>query len=223
MNSSPAPDLKFLPTIYGVLYTISDTKSSEGLCSLVENEDHTRNSPDTFPCTKRRPIWRTRNEAEIREKFRSFVKESGPDECWEWTGRINIPIRGQNYGIMYCRRKLHYSHRLAYEFANGPIPGDLRILHSCDNPLCVNPAHLRTGTQGENMRDCAIKGRASRTPHRNLYSLEMVDEWRRRHRADPKENSCVKLANEFRVAMATMRRAVTGRHFRQLRAAQAIP
>lgn len=51
------------------------------------------------------------------------------------------------------------AHRLSWEMANGPIPPGGSILHHCDNPACVNPAHLYCGTQQENVRDRAERKR----------------------------------------------------------------
>lgn len=52
-----------------------------------------------------------------------------------------------------------YQHRVAYEQAHGQIPPGMVVMHSCDNPPCVNPDHLIIGTQSENVRDMYHKGR----------------------------------------------------------------
>ena len=51
------------------------------------------------------------------------------------------------------------AHRYAYAMANGVNPGVMDVMHTCDNPSCVNPDHLRIGTRSDNMRDCVQKGR----------------------------------------------------------------
>ena len=51
------------------------------------------------------------------------------------------------------------AHRFSYQMNIGPIPEAMFICHDCDNPGCVNPAHLYCGTRSENQRDCNARGR----------------------------------------------------------------
>lgn len=84
-------------------------------------------------------------------RFWCKVKLAGADECWEW-------IAGKDkdgYGWF----KRDRAHRAAWIFFNGRIPEGFLVLHTCDNPPCVNPAHLFLGTQQDNMTDCLKKGR----------------------------------------------------------------
>lgn len=82
---------------------------------------------------------------------------AGPDACWVWRGPCS---RRGGYGLVHIKGVIHKAHRLAWELTHGPIPDGLHVLHSCDNPPCCNPAHLRLGTHAENMADKAARGRA---------------------------------------------------------------
>lgn len=64
----------------------------------------------------------------------------------------------KGYGRIGFRGRTWKTHRLAWMFANGPIPSGLQVRHSCDNPPCCNPAHLLLGTNADNMRDMRERG-----------------------------------------------------------------
>ena len=76
-------------------------------------------------------------------------------DCWEWEG---AKTRG-GYGNFQANRRYNRAHRFSYEHFIGPIPSKVLVLHSCDNPACINPTHLWLGTQADNMQDMAVKER----------------------------------------------------------------
>ena len=89
----------------------------------------------------------------IEERFWSKVNR-GPD-CWVWMAGKT----GSGYGQFWMEGRDRCAHRVAYELEYGSIRYALQVLHSCDNPPCVNPEHLFLGTQKDNMMDASKKGR----------------------------------------------------------------
>lgn len=80
------------------------------------------------------------------------------DECIEWDGVINK----NGYGVSYIEGRLQLAHRIAYALSNGVAIAKIRgivVRHKCDNPKCINPAHLEAGTQADNVRDMHERGR----------------------------------------------------------------
>jgi len=88
------------------------------------------------------------------DRFWKKVDKSG--DCWLW---ISGRDRPGGYGQFSCAGKQIRAHRYSWELHNGSIPEGLWVLHRCDNPPCVNPAHLFIGDRKANMDDAAAKGR----------------------------------------------------------------
>lgn len=90
-------------------------------------------------------------------RFWAKVDRSG--ECWAWTGETN----NQGYGRFVFwhegERKRVFAHRMSLVLAGVDLADSEVVMHSCDTPPCVNPAHLSIGTQTDNMRDALAKGR----------------------------------------------------------------
>ena len=98
----------------------------------------------------------------LHDRFWSKVSKGDPEECWLWTGAVYV----QGYGKLFIGRNAAGSslfvraHRLSWEIEHGvPVPQGQSVLHSCDTPRCVNPAHLRPGAIRENNRDRAERRR----------------------------------------------------------------
>lgn len=92
-------------------------------------------------------------------------KSGGPDACWLWRGALTHDGYGK---FSPSHRAMHRSHRFSFELIAGPIAPTLQVLHLCDEryPVddisyraCVNPSHMRTGTNAENVADMNKKGR----------------------------------------------------------------
>lgn len=82
-----------------------------------------------------------------------------PTGCWVWTGYrqkfgYGWLCRGHSAGVL--------AHRYSWQLLVGTIPKDKFILHHCDNPPCVNPAHLYVGSFQENASDMAARGRSTK-------------------------------------------------------------
>lgn len=75
--------------------------------------------------------------------------------CWEWTGSTN----GRYGEIRLAKRRKVYAHRFAYERTFGELDASIKVMHRCDNTLCVRVAHLTTGSQADNVHDMMAKGR----------------------------------------------------------------
>ena len=134
-------------------------------------------------------------------KFWMRVDKTG--NCWNWTGGI---YQGTGYGQVSLRDQKYKAHRLAWEFTNGAVPDGVQVLHHCDNPRCVKPAHLFLGDHDANMLDMAQKGRGIA-----LLTEEQV----REVRTTPSTyGSGVALARRFKVSRQVINGIRRGKTYR---------
>jgi hypothetical protein len=99
-------------------------------------------------------VWKIKADT-LEQRLLRHVGERRRGRCWLWVGAKS----DGGYGIFGWRRKLYIAHRAAWEVWRGAIPAGKCVLHSCDVPACVNPAHLRIGTHADNARDKVVRGR----------------------------------------------------------------
>ena len=94
---------------------------------------------------------------ELVARFESKVVRDDcmPNGCHIWTG-VKSP---KGYGVTSLNSKSVRAHRVSYTIYNGEIPHGMLVCHRCDNPPCVNPAHLFIGTASDNEQDKLSKGR----------------------------------------------------------------
>jgi hypothetical protein len=103
------------------------------------------------------PLFSIKSHASVEDRFWRQVRKT--NNCWFWTGSPN----GKGYGSINLggrNKNTVFAHRFSYEIHKGPIPEGLVVMHSCDNPACVNPDHLSVGTHKDNTQDMVRKGRA---------------------------------------------------------------
>jgi hypothetical protein len=106
----------------------------------------------------------------MHERFWSKVDVRGEDDCWEWIAARNCA----GYGVFNIDG-FNLAHRYSFHTERGPIGGI--ICHTCNNPPCVNPAHLYYGTHQDNMLDWLkiSKRRGERHPMAKLTPVDVSE------------------------------------------------
>lgn len=87
------------------------------------------------------------------------IAPSPTEGCWDWPAATDK----YGYGMFRLNGKGVSAHQASYRIHHGPIPSGLCVLHSCDRPICVQPAHLHVDTHAANTREMLERGRHTQT------------------------------------------------------------
>lgn len=150
----------------------------------------------------------------VRREARFWVKTERVDGCLVWTG-ARTPA---GYGRVCFEGQMELAHRVAWRLARGPFDPRLDLLHSCDNPPCVDPDHLRLGTDAENVDDRRERGRSARMPgaSNGRAKLTAADVLEIRDAYTSGGTSYRKLAARYGVVPRAIRLIVTGQTWRAM-------
>lgn len=136
-----------------------------------------------------------------RKTFAQRLELDEETGCWNWTGAKTR----DGYGNLKRGGKSFSAHRYVFEKLVGPIPKGTCVLHSCDNPACCNPDHLRTGSAKDNIRDAINRGRFV-APMQKL-TLAQVEQIRKSSASNRELGKC------FGVHPTTIRDVRSGKTF----------
>lgn len=160
----------------------------------------------------------TRRSFSNEERFEAKYIPEPNSGCWLWFG-ASLPKRGSlptsEYGRMLCSKthRVQSAHRISYELHRGEIPPGMHVLHRCDQPCCVNPDHLFLGTQTDNRKDMASKGRFVAARGIKNGSAKLTDDMVREIRRS--SESAEQLARRFGITfsrISSIRRRATWKH-----------
>ena len=157
---------------------------------------------------------RERPKRDIHDRFWEKVAKGDESSCWTWkAGRLTF-----GYGAFRVNGVSMGAHVVSWELANGPVPHGMHVLHRCDNPACVNHAHLFLGTQVDNNRDRDEKGRRRCGVGERHRRAVLTEPQVLAIRANPPTSykDALAMAKELGVTYTAVYSVITGRSWRHL-------
>jgi hypothetical protein len=145
---------------------------------------------------------------EMKKKFvekhlSNYVETAA--RCWEYQGycdadgygRLNTSCKGSSHS--------HKLHRISYYYHTHTNPASLVVRHDCDNPCCINPAHLRLGTIRDNNNDRVERGRSAKGEKNGSSKLTNEDVLNIKKRLREGKESKAVIAKDFGVGREIIR------------------
>ena len=170
--------------------TIQDCKSEakgRGLCHKHYKRWQTHGDP-TIVVNKRI------HGMTLKERILDTIKVEGV--CWVWTGSVSNKGRPR----LKYKCKTTTAHRASYIAFKGKIKDGLYVLHTCDNPMCVNPDHLYAGTHQDNMNDRTNRGRGIKGERHHKAKLTEKEVISIRN----SDRTATSMAHEYDIAISTV-------------------
>lgn len=158
-----------LPHLAHVIATASILLDAEEAGTLIDDRVHCGAAPTKLLDTANMALKANLPLNVVRALHSQDV--SIEDDCMVWQGSTNA----HGYGIIWRNSKCYQAHRVCYATHNGPIPHGHLVRHTCENPPCINPLHLLSGTHAENSQDMVDRGRSTsgeRNPNSKLTDAE---------------------------------------------------
>lgn len=132
--------------------------------------------------------------------------------CWEW----NASKHRFGYDWFNDGHKIEVAHRISYRLFKGEIPQGKLIMHTCDNPGCVNPAHLILGTNTSNAQDKVKKDRQSKGSKNGTPKLTEENAVLIRDMYATSEYTMQQLANQFNVSLTLIFLVIRRRNWKHV-------
>lgn len=147
----------------------------------------------------------------IVERFWKKVQIRSKNECWPWVGTTENKF---GYGVFGVGKSSQFrAHRISFLIEHGTIDPFLDVLHSCDNPLCMNPRHLRQGTQKQNNEDMIARNRYAKGESANKSDLVESDVVRIRKLYGSRKFIYAELGEQFGISGVSIHNIVTRKHW----------
>lgn len=126
--------------------------------------------------------------------------------CMEWKGAVNKDgyAACNAYGLFRSQAL----HREVHRLCNGESPKV--VMHTCDNPKCINPKHLVSGTPATNLRDKLIKGRQAKGEKNGRAKLNTAKVLALREMQKTQGATYKELSDYFGVSVSTVGRVLSG-------------
>lgn len=155
-----------------------------------------------------------KNHGSAEERFWRRVQKGNEKYCWLFNRGWGASKTARYAHIKDDSGATRAAHKFSYELHNGPVPEGLVVRHKCDNPWCVNPAHLELGTHADNIRDMDQRGRRVSKKGETHHNSKMTAEKVRAIRGSSETDAA--LAKRYGVGQPQINRIRNGRAWKHV-------